>query len=72
MLPAGVPRLAVEAGVRQGWRAYVGDRGAVIGIDRFGASAPGAEVARELGVDAPSVLAAALDLVRDNDDGGQS
>jgi transketolase len=40
VLPPGVPRLAVEAGLSLGWREVVGDRGAVIGIDRFGASAP--------------------------------
>ena len=35
VLPPGVPRLAVEAGVTLGWRDIVGDSGAVIGIDRF-------------------------------------
>jgi len=46
---AGVPRVAVEAGVTRGWHEYVGDRGDVIGLDRFGASAPGEIVRRELG-----------------------
>jgi transketolase len=44
VLPPGVPRVAVEAGVTDGWRKYVGavddPRGAVIGLDRFGESAP--------------------------------
>jgi transketolase len=42
-------RLAVEAGATQGWHRYVGDAGDVIGIDRFGASAPGETVLREYG-----------------------
>ena len=50
VLPPAVPaRLAVEAGATQGWHRYVGERGDVIGIDRFGASAPGATVLREYG-----------------------
>jgi len=40
VLPAGVPRVAVEAGVRDGWYRYVGADGAVIGMTTFGASAP--------------------------------
>jgi transketolase len=44
VLPHGVPRVAVEAGVSDYWRKYVGLDGAVVGIDRFGESAPGAEV----------------------------
>jgi transketolase len=63
VLPPGVPRLAVEAGVSLGWREVVGDRGAVIGIDRFGASAPGAEVAKRLGLTVEAVVARALELV---------
>ena len=41
VLPAGVPKLAVEAGATLGWWKYVGPDGDVIGLDRFGASAPG-------------------------------
>ncbi len=40
VLPRGIPRVAVEAGVSGFWRKYVGLEGAVIGIDRFGESAP--------------------------------
>ena len=40
VLPDGVPRLAIEAGLPLGWERYVGDGGCVIGLDRFGASAP--------------------------------
>jgi transketolase len=42
VLPAGVPRIAVEAGVRAFWRQYVGLEGGVVGIDTFGESAPAA------------------------------
>jgi transketolase len=50
VLPRDVrARLAVEAGSTQGWHRYVGDAGDVIGIDRFGASAPGDTVLREYG-----------------------
>ncbi len=44
VLPRGVPRVAVEAGVPDFWRKYVGLEGAVVGIDRFGESAPGGEL----------------------------
>jgi len=40
----GIPRVAVEAGVTDFWRKYVGTEGAVIGIDRFGESAPADEL----------------------------
>src|SRR5690606_35287982 len=42
VLPPGVrARLAIEAGATQGWRTYVGDAGYMLGVDRYGASAPG-------------------------------
>jgi transketolase len=47
--PAVKARVAVEAGVSLGWDRFVGDAGAVVGIDRFGASAPGNVVMREYG-----------------------
>ena len=50
VLPRGVSaRLAVEAGAPQGWCRYVGDRGDVLGLDHFGASAPGEVTLREFG-----------------------
>jgi transketolase len=49
-------RLAVEAGVDQGWSRYVGDGGDVIGVDRFGASAPGKVVMREYGFTVENVV----------------
>jgi transketolase len=57
VLPEGVTaRLAVEAGVAQGWDRYVGPQGAVIALDRFGASAPGDVALRELGFNVDNVL----------------
>jgi transketolase len=64
VLPAGVPKVAVEAGATLGWWKYVGQDGAVIGLDRFGASAPGAKVMAELGFTAENVAAAAKNLVK--------
>jgi transketolase len=49
VLPRAVPVLAVEAGVSSYWRAYTGFDGDVLGIDRFGESAPAGDVARALG-----------------------
>jgi transketolase len=49
-------RLAVEAGIAQGWDRYVGDSGDVIALERFGASAPGDVALRELGFNVDNVL----------------
>ncbi len=50
VLPASMPvRLAIEAGTTMGWEKYAGDRGAVHGIDEYGASAPGPVVLKEYG-----------------------
>ncbi len=49
VLPPGVPRVAVEAGISRGWHHLVGDAGTVVGIDRFGLSGPGEAVYAELG-----------------------
>jgi transketolase len=54
--PAVSARLAIEAGVRQGWDRYVGPEGDVICLNRFGASAPGDVVMRELGFNVENVL----------------
>jgi len=64
VLLAGVPRLAIEAGATLGWWKYVGLDGDVIGIDRFGASAPGPKVLAEFGFGADSVAARAKKLVK--------
>ncbi|TAK85819.1 MAG: transketolase [Betaproteobacteria bacterium] len=49
VLPKGLPRVAVEAGVTDFWRKYVGLEGAVVGIDRFGESAPAADLFKHFG-----------------------
>ena len=54
--PSVTARLAVEAGVRQGWDRYVGPAGDVICLDRFGASAPGDVAMRGLGFNVENVL----------------
>jgi transketolase len=50
------PRVAIEAGVRQGWDAWLGDGGLFIGLDNFGASAPGEVVAEKLGLAAGPIV----------------
>jgi transketolase len=64
VLPAGVPKLAVEAGATLGWWKYVGSNGDVIGLDRFGASAQGPVVMKELGFTAENVARRAKKLVK--------
>ena len=64
VLPPSVrARLAVEAGVPMGWHKYVGLDGDVIGIDRFGASAPYATIFEKLGFTVDNVVARARKLV---------
>tara|TARA_B100000745_G_scaffold295522_1_gene239725 strand:- start:928 stop:1374 length:447 start_codon:yes stop_codon:yes gene_type:complete len=60
VLPPGVPVVSVEAGVTFGWGAWAD---ASVGIDRFGASAPGAEVMEHLGITPAAVAAAARGLL---------
>jgi transketolase len=55
-------RVSIEAGVTFGWRAFVGTRGRMVGIDRFGASAPGNVVMEKLGITKAAVVAAARTL----------
>ncbi|HLF39496.1 MAG TPA: transketolase [Burkholderiales bacterium] len=62
VLARGLPRVAVEAGVTDYWRKYVGLEGAVIGIDRFGESAPGGELFKHFGF-TPERIAAAVKSV---------
>jgi transketolase len=61
VLPRGIPRVAVEAGVTDYWRKYVGaiddPSGAVVGIDRFGESAPGAVLFKHFGFTVDHVVA---------------
>ena len=64
VLPRDVPVLAIEAGVTKYWRAYTGFDGDVIGIDRFGESAPAAQVADALGLTVPAITERARALVQ--------
>lgn len=64
VLPPGVLRLAVEAGATLGWHKYIGERGDVIGLDRFGASAPGSRALRELGFSVENVVERAKALLK--------
>jgi len=63
LVPSVHSRLAVEAGASQGWHRYVGDRGDVLGVDRYGASAPGDVVLREYGFTAENVCKRALAML---------
>ncbi len=64
LLPSIRARLAVEAGASQGWHRYTGDHGDVLGVDRFGASAPGDVVLREYGLTIDNVCKRALAMAR--------
>jgi transketolase len=64
IFPHGVPKISVEAGATMGWWKYVGRDGVAIGIDRFGASAPGPIVLEKLGISAGHVVEAAKKLVK--------
>ncbi len=64
VLPPGVPaRLAVEAGATQGWSRYVGNHGQVMGLDHFGASAPGEVLMHDYGFTVEEVCRRALMLL---------
>jgi transketolase len=64
ILPPSIhARLAVEAGATQGWCKYVGDKGEMIGVDRFGASAPGNVMMREYGFTVENICKHAFELV---------
>jgi transketolase len=65
VIPRDVPaRLAVEPGVSMSWWKWVGDQGEVLGLDRFGASAPGKKVLEEFGFTAESIAARASELLK--------
>ncbi len=56
-------RVAVEAGIDMGWQRYVGSTGAVIGINRFGASAPGDVIIKKYGIRASAIVSKAMQLI---------
>jgi transketolase len=64
IFPHGVPKISIEAGVTMGWWKYIGRDGVAIGIDRFGASAPGPIALEKLGISVAHVVEAAKGLVK--------
>ncbi len=63
LLPEVKTRLAVEAGIPMGWEKYVGSEGAIIGIEGYGASAPGKTVLEKFGFTAANIAEKALAMV---------
>jgi transketolase len=64
VLPPDVSaRISIEAGITHGWERWIGDRGVAIGVDRFGASAPGPRIYQELGLTSERVAAEASALL---------
>jgi len=63
VLPPDLPKLAVEAASLIGWREYVGDNGDILGLTRFGASAPGKVVYEQLGFNVDNVMGRCLKLL---------
>lgn len=64
VLPSGkIPRLIVEAGHTMGWDRYLGQKGAIIGITRFGASAPGGTLMKNFGFTSDNIVQKALELM---------
>ena len=57
--PAVTSRVAIEAGIRQGWDKYIGSNGAFVGLDDYGASAPFEAIYKHRGITAAAVVAAA-------------
>ena len=64
VLPKGVKRIAMEAAHPMSWYRWVGDDGVILGIERFGASAPATRIFTELGFTADRIVATAKKLVR--------
>lgn len=64
VLPNGVPQMAIEAGVTLGWRSYFESTDAFVGVDQFGASAPGDVVMREYGFTVENVCRRAESLLK--------
>ena len=63
VLGKDLPKIAIEAGIRQGWDRLLGETSAFIGMDGFGASAPGGELFEHFGITTDAVIAAAKTLL---------
>ena len=73
VLPPGVEaRVSVEAGITMGWERYVGFRGTSVGVDRFGASAPGEEVLEKLGITPENAANIVLGLLNREEEAGET
>jgi transketolase len=64
LLPEATPKVAIEAGATMGWYKYIGHNGFAIGLDRFGASAPGAIALDKLGINVANVVEHAKKLLK--------
>ena len=64
VFPSNIPKIALEAGIPLGWHKYVGLEGDVIGLNRFGASAPGQVVYEKLGFNLTNIMKHALELLK--------
>ena len=64
VFPHDVPKISIEAGATLGWYKYIGSDGVAVGIDRFGASAPGPVALEKLGISVHHVVDAARSLVK--------
>jgi transketolase len=64
IFPHGVPKISVEAGATMGWWKYIGREGIAIGVDKFGASAPGPTVMEKYGISVAHVVESAKKLVK--------
>jgi transketolase len=63
LFPSGAPTISVEAGATLGWYKYIGRNGIAIGLDRFGASAPGPIALKNLGISVEHVVQVARTLI---------
>jgi len=72
VLPEGLPRVAIEAGVTDFWWKYVRGIGAVLGVDRFGESAPAPAVYKHFGLTADNVVATVQQLLADGTTKGKT
>jgi len=63
VLPEGVPRVAIEAAHPMSWYRWVGSNGVVLGLERFGASAPYETIYKELGLTVDKIVETARKLV---------
>jgi len=64
VIPQNIPKVAVEAGSSLGWKEIIGDNGVVIGMERFGASAPGNVLMEKFGFTPENVARRAIELLK--------